>query len=453
MTMRRHGWVIALTAICILAACESDDDGDGGTSGAAGAAGAAGSAGMAGAGAGGTGGGEDMCNPEPVACQNTGETVESCPDSVGPFEGECAPKGACCHRASNAAKAAQLPCPDSPLTLEYRVSSAAPNNHPLSTGLGVLKMAAAERARSCAGDQCLLWRFTDPRAGGVEVAGPGKSSSAIGRYNCDGTFSYYNDTVAPARPDQGFTNPARWNVVEATTMVDPAIAGVGRRKVEWATHPHRFVTTSPFFLPGTDTIDWEVATSGFEILEFDNSEAGRDCQGTWNGSAWETPGRYQTFAPLKDNNADIIDVISQNFCQLLSFSVLEVEDRGTDCLETPRCMPGTEGCKYIKLPDSLCPEDDAQRDLFRCHLGAQGNVNMETDYPADLNCTMEAPTAPLNPDVDPNVSKGQCCDPLGAGTNGLPACNAFRIINEFAAAAGEITTDKKGEFPPICTGL
>ena len=117
-------------------------------------------------------------------------------------------------------------------------------------------------------------------------------------------------------------------------------------------------------------------------------------------------------------------------------------------------MPGTDGCKYIKLPDSLCPLTDTDRDIYRCHLGALGNVNNETDYPsdADLNCTMEAPTSPLNPDMDPAVSKGQCCDPLAMGTNGLPACNAFRIINEFAAAAAEITTEKAGEFPPICSG-
>ena len=416
--------MFALAVICSLAACKAEEPEDGGVAGAAGM------------GAGSTG--NEQCGAEPVACQNVGEDVLTCPDSVGPFTGTCAPKGTCCHRSSNQSKIDQL-CPDEPMTLEYRISSAAPNNQPLSTSLPVLKGSAAERARSCAGDQCLLLRFVQPRAGGVPIAGAGKSSSAIGRYNCDGTFSYYNDTVAPMRAAEGFTDPTRWNVVEANTTVDPMLQGPERSKIAWATNPNRRITNSPFFLPGTQTIDWEVATSGFEMIAFDTTDAGRDCQGTWTGAGWETPGRYQTFAPLKENNKDVIDSIMQNFCQLLSFSVLMPEDRGTDCLATPRCMPGTEGCKYVKLPDSLCPKDDGERGIFRCHLGAQGNPNAEMPYPTDaeLNCTATAPTAALDPDVDPNVSKGQCCDPLGAGTGGLPACNAFRIINEFASRRGD----------------
>jgi hypothetical protein len=189
------------------------------------------------------------------------------------------------------------------------------------------------------------------------------------------------------------------------------------------------------------------------MLSIDTSEAGRECQGSYDGMAWTSPGRYQTFAPLKDNNKDIIDSITQTFCQLLSFSILMPEDRATPCIDNlPRCMPGSEGCKYVKLPDSLCPESDAERANWRCHLGAKGNVNGEEGYPTDeeLNCTMEAPTSPLDPDVDPAVSKGQCCDPLGTEESGLPACNAFRIINEFAAAAAEITDEPASTLPPIC---
>jgi hypothetical protein len=116
--------------------------------------------------------------------------------------------------------------------------------------------------------------------------------------------------------------------------------------------------------------------------------------------------------------------------------------------------PAARVCKWIKLPDSLCPVSDAERRIFRCHLGAESNPNAEQEaeagYPTDLNCTAEAPLAPLDPDVNPSVSKGQCCDPLGISTNGLPACNAFRIVNRYAAAAAEITDDKSGETPPVC---
>lgn len=449
MMMRRHGWVFAWAAICSLAACGGDDgDGSAGSAGSGGSGGNAGSSGASGS-SGDGGGGACRLEGGPNACINIEPDDISCPDGVGPYDGSCGPKTGCCQRSSNNAKIAQL-CPDDPMTLEYRITSAQVMNHPLSTSLPVLLDAANQRARTCAGDQCLLLRFEQPRMGGAPVAGPGKASTAIGRYNCDGTYSYYNDTVAPSRPAEGFTDPARWNVVTADTTVDPAVEGPGRNKIAWATNPNQRVSTNPFFLPGTQTVDWEVATSGFEILQFDTSEAGRDCQGRWDGARWETTGRYQTFAPLAHNNKDVIDSLTQNFCQLLSFSVLPMDARDTDCLAVPRCMPGTDGCRYVKLPDSLCPEDDQQRGIFRCHLGALGNPNNEDGYPDDLNCTMEAPTTPLNPDVDPNVSKGQCCDPLGADTNGLPACNAFRIINQFAAAAAEITTEPASTFPPTC---
>jgi hypothetical protein len=46
--------------------------------------------------------------------------------------------------------------------------------------------------------------------------------------------------------------------------------------------------------------------------------------------------------------------------------------------------------------------------------------------------------------------EGQCCDPLGAGTNGLPACNAFRMVYEYAASAAEIADERSDELPPVC---
>jgi hypothetical protein len=177
-----------------------------------------------------------------------------------------------------------------------------------------------------------------------------------------------------------------------------------------------------------------------------------------------TPGRYQTFIPMADNNLDIIDAVGQNFSQLLAYSILQPDDKMRDPNTDTRCMPddpqptdpAARVCKWVKLPDSLCPVDDAERAIFRCHLGAYDNPNASQEeaagYPsnADMNCTMDAPTTPLDPDVDPAVSKGQCCDPLGMDTNGLPACNAYRIVNQYAAAAAEITDDRSGETPPVC---
>lgn len=243
---------------------------------------------------------------------------------------------------------------------------------------------------------------------------------------------------------------SRWAAPVVATTIDPALEGVARTHTPWATDPNQNLTCVPYFIPGTQTIDWEEVSTGFEILELDTSEAGLDCQGIWDGSEWQPSGRFQTFVPLAANNRDVIDSMSQNLCQLLSFSVLPPEDRGLDCLAIPRCVPGSAGCKYVKLPDSLCPETDEERGIYRCHLGATGNPNHEAGYPASLNCTATAPTTPLDPDSDPTVSAGQCCDPLGDSQGGLPACNAFRVVYEFAASAAEITDDRASELPPIC---
>jgi hypothetical protein len=425
----------------------SGEGGEGGTTGGTGGDGGT-TGGMGGSG-GMTGGMGGMGGNPGDKCVNPGADNLMCPDLVGPFEGDvCAPKGECCHRSSNATKLAALG-PDEPAIMEWRVSNSKVLNHPKTTGAMLLLDAAAARAKSCAGEQCLLWRFEWPRMGGELVAGTGESTSAIGRYNCDGTFSYYDDTVAPARPDFGFENPARWNAMPTEAAIDPALEGVARTKVAWATHPGQNVTCSPFFLPNSMEIDWELCTSGFEILEFDTSEEAYDCQGSYSGSAWTMPGVHQSFAPLADNNKDIINATTGNFCQLLSFGLSLPDPANTDCLATPRCMPGTADCLYVKLPDALCPTTDDEREMWRCHLGAEGNPNMEDGYPTELNCTAEAVTAALDPDMGA-TSKGQCCDPLGADTNGLPACNAFRLTNEYAAAAAEITDDKKNTLPPIC---
>jgi hypothetical protein len=102
----------------------------------------------------------------------------------------------------------------------------------------------------------------------------------------------------------------------------------------------------------------------------------------------------------------------------------------------------------VKLPDSLCPSNDDEREIYGCHLGAEGNPNEEEGYPETLNCTAEEPTEPLDPD-NGATSDGQCCDPLGESTT-LPACNAYRTVQLFVAAAAEITTDPRNSVPEPC---
>ena len=109
---------------------------------------------------------------------------------------------------------------------------------------------------------------------------------------------------------------------------------------------------------------------------------------------------------------------------------------------------GDGGCDWIKLPDALCPENAADRALFGCHLGAEGNPNEEDGYPADIKCTPAKPTAAQDPDMGV-TTKGQCCDPMGASSQ-LPKCNAYRTVGKFVAAAAEITDNPRGDLPPVC---
>jgi hypothetical protein len=102
----------------------------------------------------------------------------------------------------------------------------------------------------------------------------------------------------------------------------------------------------------------------------------------------------------------------------------------------------------VKLPDSLCPETPEHQALYGCHLGAEGNPNAEEGYPEALNCTPEAPATALDPDMGA-TSVGQCCDPLGQSAT-LPACNAYRTVGRFVAAAAEITDAPRNDVPPVC---
>ena len=387
------------------------------------------------------------------ACVNAGEVNFDCPFNLPPIMGSCAPHGACCQRASNNAKIAALG-PDEPMVLEYRLNYVDIYNHPLSVGLPDLMRTANQRADVCAGEQCLLWRFTAPRQGGALVAGAGQVEIGIGAYNCDGTFSFYGPNAAPDRSAEiGESDPGRWQSVSVPAEFDPDKQGKERFHIPWATNENRKIARSIFLFPADNSIDWELASSGFDITEIDTSEAGQDCMGARDGFGWSTVNGFVAYSPLVGNDKDISNQINQTYCSLLAFGLLPEGMKEKDCLNTPRCMPdggtfGDGGCDWIKVPDSLCPVDEAERALFGCHLGAEGNPNAEPEYPASLNCTQEAPAAPLDPDMGA-TSAGQCCDPLGQSAT-LPACNAFRTVGKFVAAAVEITDDPRNDLPPVC---
>jgi hypothetical protein len=448
MTNYRAHAVLLMVA---SAACSSDpvSGPPSGTTGGVAAAGAPAVAAGSGSIAGGT------SSPPPAGeCVNQGEINFDCPFNLPPIKGSCAPAATCCHRSSNLAKVSKLG-PDQPAQIEYRLNYVDIYNHPQSIGLPDLMRTAGQRADVCSGEQCLLWRFTAPRAGGAYVAGKGEVEIGVGAYNCDGTYSFYGPGAAPDRTAiVGESAPGRWQSVKVPADVDPAKPGVDRFHIPWATNKNREIARSIFLIPKDNTIDWELASSGFTITQMDWSDPGLDCLGSRNGFVgWNTVAGFEAYSPVAGNDRDISDQINQSYCSLLGFGLLPEGKKNKDCSQTARCIPdggsfGDGGCDWVKLPDALCPTSEAERALWGCHLGAEGNPNREDGYPAALNCTPTAPTVAQNPDVGVTTT-GQCCDALGTSTT-LPPCNSYRTVGKFVAAAAEITDEPRNSLPPVC---
>ncbi|MGD8863440.1 MAG: hypothetical protein PVI30_25725, partial [Myxococcales bacterium] len=354
----------ALLAVGVACGEDSDSAGSGGDSSGAGGQGATTPSGAAAdgsrpadgstggnatpTGASGTGdttstsGGASSADGEESQCINTGEDNLDCPVNVGPIFGSCAPKGECCHRASNDAKMAMLG-PDEPAVLEYRLNLVEVTNHPLTVNQPVLLASAAARADICSGEQCFLWRFTVPRQGGELVAGEATMEFGIGAYNCDGTYSFYGDSAAPARDGISDT-PSRWASTSVKANFDPAREGIDQYEIPFETNKNRELVRSIFLDTADNSIDWELASSGFEITELDTSEAGRDCMGARDGLNWEPVTGFVSYSPIIGNDVDINNLISQTYCSLLGFGILPEGSKDMSCTDTPRCAPGSADC-------------------------------------------------------------------------------------------------------------
>ena len=452
----------ALAAAGVGCSSSGDDDDDDDTSesgkGGGGGGGTAGStpAGSGGSGMSGSGGraGGGMCgNPIKAGekCANDGEPNLGC-GTFGenePRTGVCAAAGPCCHRSSNKVKEAAL-CDDAPLELEYRLNFSLTKNHPLTIGDPIL--VATGTARYENEQQSILWRFKSPRMGNKEVAGPGESTIGVGRYNCDGTYSYYNDKAAPSKPGVN-EDVGRWQPRVVKTTVDPAKQGKERMKIAFNDNmPGRQWVFTPFLTDDGTMLNWELVNGGFDILNIDVAGEGRDCIGARDGATWKPGGTYEVYTPLPENDKEMIASIMQTYCQLVAFGILPGPMKTTQlCMGSERCMPGSDGCAWKKLPDSLCPSDDAERALYGCHLGDPNNVNMEVGYPTEIKCKPEKPTSPQGADIG-DGNRGQCCDPLGKSTT-LPACNAYRLVQDYVAVAAEITETLADKVQQKCGGM
>lgn len=385
-----------------------------------------------------------------------------CPDVVGAD----AQQGECCYRnESNTSRFDAAP--DGDVELEYRMNWQYTINHPNSLTSDFLKGLAAGRNED--EQQSLLVRFTLPKENDELVAGSGVLTMGQGRYNCDGTYSFYTTGAAPVldQPDNMFPNSedsGRWEAVDLPADFDPALSGRDALQIAFEDR-FRGKSYTPFLDSNTYEYDWEIVTEFLDLTTWDDISANDlDCVGNINADgSWNATGEFTVFARIDDNmlgDNGINALGNIYFGQLVAFGILSAADfrdtqtgemcdpatdgetcRWPDPLTEERCDPATADCKWLKLPDSLCPESNDERDIFSCHVGYEGNPDGRP-----TNCTATAPTTPRN---DPDGDEGQCCDPLGQSTD-LPACNAYLLVNEFVAASAQITDEPVGEIQQDC---
>jgi hypothetical protein len=414
-------------------ACGDDDDAKGDEAGSGAKAGTGGAGGSKTTG--GSGGGGVKVDP----------INDDCPQNdIGPTTGDYAQKGACCYRASNAARVD--PKADT-LTLSYRLNYFKLINHQKTiNATGLLGTAQVQRAEG--EEQSVLFRFEMPQKEGKVIDGEGKLTIGAGRYNCDGTYSYYSDKAAPT--DTPIKGPAdRWSTSTIPAKVTAAKTDKDRIKPTFKDQlaVKNKASRVPYLAAGPDYgIDFEGESQGFDLLEMPSKDENIECVGSRTSTSWKPGGKSIAYGSVALNDTpETIDAVGVNFCKLMAFGT-SPDAAKADCSALPRCEPDSKDCLWQRLPDSLCPVTDDEKKKWTCHLGYDDNP----DNPFKSKCSKDVPD-----NVDPDngaMVEGQCCDPLGKGTNGLPACNAWLQVNEFVAAAAEITDKLADQMQQSCHG-
>lgn len=422
------GCLYACAVSTVLVAC-GDDSGGGAAGG-----GAAGSTPTSGTG--GTAGGM-MVMDDPINAD--------CPIKQGPFVGDYAMKGPCCYRKSNTSRLATAT--GGKATLEYRLTYFVPNNHDKT--ISGITINAATISRWDAEEQHLLFRFIVPYEGGEFKAGMGTAQIGAGRYNCDGTYSFYTETAAQNTP--AVMDPKRWATSPVPITVDPTKTTYQEQvHTIWATNINRNVTYLPYILQSAGKpLEWEAASQGFTITKMPPLKDALNCVGTRpDMDRWVPGGETVSYQRLDLNSKSAINILANiSLAQLQAFGSgigAMKDDPKYSPTTAKRCKPGEPDCQWLKLPDSLCPVTPDEINSWGCHVGDPMNEDM-----AKTNCTPEKPTGVLDPDKAAGTSEGQCCDPLATG-GALPACNAYRLLSDFTAAAAEITDMPSDKLQPEC---
>ncbi|MDD9965188.1 MAG: hypothetical protein OXR73_03115, partial [Myxococcales bacterium] len=256
---------------------------------------------------------------DPLA-QTWGEINLECPETTRPLTGRGAKRGPCCYRGEpNSVRVdAYGDGPES--VIEYRANYLVQTNHPDSLSLMALVNTAIERSDH--EEQSLLIRFVTARMDGAQASGPGSITLGQGRYNCDGTYSFYANDAAPTGGDfPGADDPSRWAPKVVPITVDASKQGRESATIAFADNYNGRAYT-PFVHSGTYEYEWELVTQGFNIRNLGTDREDLDCQGRRNGGMWEPGVDTEAYVVLSDNHhkSNGIPLLQgQTFSQPLAF--------------------------------------------------------------------------------------------------------------------------------------
>lgn len=374
----------ALTMLALLGFGCGDDDTVGGTGGTSGSGGT-----------GGTGA---------VTAECTGDATDDpncinvdCGD-IGPIDGPLAKKGLCCFRASNADRARAAWDAGETATLEYRQNALKTLTQTNSVGNPLIQASLANGYEND-------WSNTMTRIEGVPATGSGPVTVTIGagRYNCDGTYSFFGDGAAPVREGRTDTNRWKASVLTGTwdwdatekLVIDDATRPAG---VKWSPVGKDFGIFG-YEQPAQD-LNYEftfVGTSGDTVTDEALNCAGGELTGP---TMWTAELVQTVFFPVADMKTAFIDslTLQQNFCGFMALGYMA----GNDC-------DAVAQADWVELPVGMCDAD-------HCYVG-------------------EA----THPDADCGGTTGRpCCSPDGTDT-ALEPCNAFLIEARAVLGGAEIT--------------
>jgi hypothetical protein len=475
----RTKWLIATiltTSFTFAQACGGDDDSTA-TGGAAGGAAGTGTVGTAGTGTGGSGtgtagsaaGATAECSPPMVAGSNI-TNVAACSGAAPYADQTCVnafcfdvakgkpplnEHGDCCKRV-DLVKANECKSPEQRV-YEHRVMSGKFITQ--TTTLGDPSIEALLKGNFNNKSFVTLWRVT----GDLSKEGPVTFEGGPGLYKCDGTYSFYGDGVATATGWS--TDPSRYKptTVKVTWYPEGRISSVKEDRPKLTNYQPIYNYDKADF-----PIAYEMPVMNYMPLKFPISADKPDCAGTRKSeSDWDfvtNAASYEAYLPVfaadKVNKILFMPSPDQTLCQVAAFGLLPVADVTTKTCTSNRCDKTVDpSCVWKEIPDSLCADTPEGIAISPCHLGDRKKTaeakticdsQAYTDiYPKEFCELMAQWPEPcsLTPPATLNDTP-QCCDPLAQGTDGLPPCNAFRVVQSAILASVEIT-DQPSTTPAI----